>query len=107
MPPRKRKATPPPPAHRAQLERDLEELELTDRRALSDLARALADDLDQPPASCEECGGRSGPDPRIVARYLEALEALGIGSLPPKPERDTFRDMLVEFAEEARRRANG
>jgi len=96
MPPRKRK--PAAPAHRARLEDDLAALELVDHRALSDLARALADELDRPAARCDECGGHEAVDPRIVQRYLDTLTALGIGEIPAKPERDTFREMLEEFA---------
>jgi len=94
MPPRKRKS---PLALRAQLEADLASLELVDHAALIELARLLADDLDLPRAHCSECYRPPGPDPRIVQRYLDALEALGIGSIPPKPERDTFREMLEDF----------
>ena len=97
MPPRKRTTTPPAPAHRARLEEDLTALELVDHRALSDLARALADELDRPPHRCDECGGHEAVDPRIVQRYLDVLTALGIGEIPPRPEADPFTQMLLTF----------
>jgi len=98
MPPRTRKpAAPPKPAHRAQLEADVKALDLVDHKALVDLGRHLADELDRPPSKCSECGGHE-LDPRIVQRYLDVLTALGIGEIPAKPERDTFREMLEAFA---------
>jgi hypothetical protein len=97
MPPRKAAATPPPPALRTALEVDLARLNLTDRHALVDLARKLADHLDAPPRSCPECGGHAGPDAPTVLRYADALEALGIGSIPPAPPEDGFTRLVREF----------
>ena len=94
MPPRK----PAKPQHRTKLEEDLKALGLADHRALADLARLLADELDRPARPCDECGGHEGPDPRIVARYLEVLTALGIGEIPATPPVDEFSELLLEFA---------
>lgn len=76
---------------------DLTRLNLTDRHALVDLARKLADHLDTEPYACVECGGHSGPDAPTVLRYADALEALGIGSRPPEPPKDSFTRMLEDF----------
>lgn len=105
MPPRKR--APAPPAHRVKLEEDLTALGLTDHRALADLARLLADELDRPARPCKECGGHDGPDPRIVARYLEVLTALGVGEIPAAPPTDEFSDMLLTFARTRTREVTG
>lgn len=101
MPPRKRAAAPPAPALRVALEADLARLNLTDRHALIDLARKLADELDREPQGCFECGGHAGPNPATVLRYADALEALGIGSIPPAPPEDSFTRLVREFTERA------
>ena len=98
MPPRKRAAA--KPSHgvlRTALEVDLDRLKLTDRHALVELARRLADHLDEPPRSCVECGGHAGPDASTVLRYADALEALGIGSIPAAPQEDAFTALVREF----------
>jgi hypothetical protein len=89
------------PAHgdlRAALERDLQGQTLEHRDGIQELARKLADELDRKPAPCSECGGHRGPDPATVLRYADALEALGIGSVPVTPPKDQFTQMLERFA---------
>lgn len=98
MPPRKRPA--PADAHgplRAALEVDLDRLKLSDRHGLEALARKLADHLDKEPYSCPECGGHAGPEAATVLRYADALEALGVGSIPPAPAEDAFTALVREF----------
>jgi len=96
MPPRKR-STPSHGALRVALEADLAALELPGHRALVELARVLADDLDRPRLPCVECGGVDGPDPRTALRYADALEALGIGSIPQQEPADEFVMMVKGF----------
>jgi hypothetical protein len=105
-------ASPPPPSSstpdhlplRAALEADLKALELTDHRALVELARVLADDLDREPAACFECGGHAGPSPQVALRYADALEALGIGSIPRQDEGDPFTLMVTGWGNGSPRR---
>lgn len=98
MPPRKRAAAKVDlePLRKA-LEVDLARLNLSDRHALVELARKLADELDREPAACFECGGHAGPNPATILRYADVLEALGIGSRPAEPPKDTFTRMLEDF----------
>lgn len=99
MPPRKRASH---GTLRTALEVDLKALALEDHRALVELTRVLADDLDTPPAPCPECAGRAGPDARIALRYADALEALGIGSIPQREPDDEFVVMVKGFGPRAR-----
>lgn len=98
MPPRQRKSKPTHGDLRAALERDLEAAHLEHRDGLQELARKLADELDRKPVTCDECGGYRGPDAPTVLRYADALEALGIGSVPQTPPKDQFTQMLERFA---------
>jgi len=107
MPPRRRK--PPAGPLRRALEDNLAVPSTAEaiagHKALVELARVLADDLDRPPASCFECGGHAGPSPQVAARYADALEALGIGKVAPAEEEDPFTVLRREFEEARRARA--
>ena len=97
MPPRKRATVPAHGTLRTALEADLTRLALVDRHALVELARELADNLDRERQACPECGGHAGPEAAIVLRYADALEALGIGSIPAAPPEDAFTALVREF----------